>query len=100
MRDVIRYVPNCLDPSLYKNKTKQNKTKNIDLLNAHLKPEQFIDRTIHCHIQHIFLLTNICDNVVHIHFLQTVQFNITRLSFLTFSSVPFTTQPTRARGDF
>ena len=36
---------------------KQNKTKNTDLLNAHLKPEQFIDRTILCHIQHIFLLT-------------------------------------------
>ena len=38
-------------------KKKQNKTKNTDLLNAHLKPEQFIDRTILCHIQHIFLLT-------------------------------------------
>ena len=36
---------------------KQNKTKNIDLLNAHLKTEQFIDRKILCHIQHIFLLT-------------------------------------------
>ena len=48
---------NCLDPSLYKNKTKQNKTKNIDLLNAHLKSEQFIGRKILCHIQHIFLLT-------------------------------------------
>jgi hypothetical protein len=68
-------------------KTKQNKTKkqkNIDLLNAHLKPEQFIDGTILCHIQHIhvFLVTNMCDNMVHIHFLQKVQFNITRLSFL------------------
>ena len=38
-------------------KTKQNKTKNIDLLNAHLKTEQFIGRKILCHIQHIFLLT-------------------------------------------
>jgi hypothetical protein len=67
-------------------KTKQNKTKqkNIDLLNAHLKPEQFIDGTILCYIQHIyvFLVTNICDNMVHIHFLQKFQFNITRLSFL------------------
>jgi hypothetical protein len=68
-----------------KNKTKQNNIKKtIDLLNAHLKPEQFIDGTILCHIQHIyvFLVTNICDNMVHIHFLQKVQFNITRLSFL------------------
>jgi hypothetical protein len=48
---------NCLDPSLYKNKTKQNKAKNIDLLNVHLKSEQFIGRKILCHIQHIFLLT-------------------------------------------
>ena len=36
---------------------KQNKTKNFDLLNAHLKTEQFIDRKILCHIQHILLLT-------------------------------------------
>jgi hypothetical protein len=37
-------------------KTKQNKPQNIDLLNAHLKTEQFIGRKILCHFQHIFLL--------------------------------------------
>ena len=36
---------------------KEKKTKNIDLLNAHLKTEQIIGRKILCHIQHIFLLT-------------------------------------------
>lgn len=36
---------------------KQNKTKNIDLLYAHLKTDQFVGRKILCHIQHIFLLT-------------------------------------------
>jgi hypothetical protein len=42
----------CLDPSL-----KKKKKQNIDLLNAHLKTEQFIGRKILCLIQHIFLLT-------------------------------------------
>jgi len=36
---------------------KQTNQNNIDLLNAHLKIEQFIGRKILCHIQHIFLLT-------------------------------------------
>jgi hypothetical protein len=36
---------------------KQNKAKNIDLLNAHLKTEHFIGRKILRHIQDIFLLT-------------------------------------------
>jgi hypothetical protein len=36
---------------------KENKTNNIDLLNVHLKTEQFIGRKILCHIQHIFFLT-------------------------------------------
>jgi hypothetical protein len=67
------------------NMTKYCSIKIVQFLNAHLTGRSFL----FCFVflkgldpLYLAVLSNICDNMVHIHFLQTVQFNITRLSFL------------------
>ena len=62
----------------YKPLEKQNKTKNIDLLNAHLKTKNsllvekyFVIFNIYSYLLYLAVLSNICDNMVKI-----------RLSFL------------------
>jgi hypothetical protein len=51
-------------------------------LNSLLVEQYFFIINIYSYLLYLAVLSNICDNMVNIHFLQKVQFNITSLSFL------------------
>jgi hypothetical protein len=51
-------------------------------LNSLLVEKYFVIFNIYSYLLYLAVLCNICENMVNIHFLQKVQLNIKRISFL------------------